>query len=153
MVVIRETEPVPAKARRPLWRRIVRIAGRLVGAVVLLVVLTIAFFHTSWGKSIVRGRIESKLGAAVNGEVKLGSLDYGFMFGTIELGDLEIRDASGRPAVRIARLAVDLDRGSVLDGSPLFNDLEIEGLAVSIAQTADGRSNAMYSWDVQPWLY
>ena len=138
---VRDTFAVRAKPPRPLWRRIVRIASRLLGAIVLLVVLAIAFLHTSWGKSVVRGRIESKLAAAVNGEVKLGSLDYSFMFGEIELGGLEIRDASGAPAISIAAITVDLDRSSVLDGAPVIDDLKIDGLEVSVVQTADGRSN------------
>ncbi|HEU0035249.1 MAG TPA: translocation/assembly module TamB domain-containing protein [Kofleriaceae bacterium] len=129
------------KPKRPLWKRIVRGLGWTLGGVILLVVLLVGFLHTSWGKSFVRGRIESKLSAKVNGEVHLGSLDYGFLFGTIELGDLEIKDASGQRAIAVGSVAVDLDRSSILDGEPVIHDLAVRGLDVHVVKLADGRTN------------
>jgi hypothetical protein len=134
-------DTAPVSTKRPIGRRILRIAGRVVGGLVILIVLAIGFLHSSWGKSFVRGRIESKLAAAVNGEVKLGSIDYTFMFGEIELRDLEIRDASGRPAIAVGSISAAIDRGSVLGGEPVVDDLAIDGVAVSIVQSADGRTN------------
>lgn len=137
-----DTAPVSKVAlKRPLWRRVLRGVKWTVATVLVLVVVLVAFLHTSWGKSVVRGRIESRLANLVNGEVTLGSLDYGFLFSDVELGEFEIKDASGRPAIRIASLSATIDRGSLLDGTPLLEDLKIDGLAVQVIQTADGKSN------------
>ncbi len=135
-----DTGPIH-KLARPLWRRIARIAGRVLGGLVLLVVLAIGFLHTPWGKSVVRGRIEHALAKKVNGQVHVGSLDYGFLFGSISLGDLEIRDAAGKKAIAIASIDVDLDRSALLDKALVIDELAIDGLAVAIDKHADGTTN------------
>ena len=122
-------------------RRLLRILVRLIGVAVVLAVLVLIFIHTSWGKSFVRGRIEAKLGDAVDGKVALGKLDYTFLFGEVTLGDLDITDASGRRAIHIGTLVADVDRGSVLDGSPLVTELRVDGVAADIVQNADGTTN------------
>jgi hypothetical protein len=129
-----------AKSKRP-WRRVVRGLAIFLGVVVTLAVLLVAFLHTPWGKSIVRGRVEAKLAARVNGAVHVGAIDYTFMFGDITLRDVEIRDASGRRAIAFESLAVDLDRASLLDKAPLLYSVELRGLDVAVVKSADGRSN------------
>ncbi len=123
------------------WRRAVRILGKLVLGVISLVVLLVIFLHTSWGKSVVRGRIESKLNAMTTGSASLGELDYGFMFSSIELGHLEIRDAQDKPAIKINRIALDLDRGALLGGSLKIGELSITGVEVEVVKREDGTSN------------
>lgn len=130
-----------AKLKRPLWRRVLRAAGILVASVVTLAVLAVAFLHTRWGKEVVRGRIEAKLGARVNGSVHIGSLDYTFLLGTIHVGDVRISDATGRPAISVWAIDVALDRSSLVAKDPLIERLAIHGLDVSLVKTADGRSN------------
>lgn len=123
------------------WRRVVRIFGKLVLALITLVVAVVIFLHTSWGKSVVRGRIESRLNAMVNGSATLGELDYGFMFGSVELGKLEIRDAQDKPAIKIERVALDIDRGALLSGSLKVGELAITGVDVELVKRDDGTSN------------
>ena len=130
-----------ARRRRSLPRRIARIAGITLASLVGLVVLALVFLQTPWGKSFVRGRIEAKLAAAVNGQVSLGSIDYSFLFHDIELGDLKISDAQGRPALGVRAVRVALDRGSLVAGTPVIEKLAIEGLDVQLVKSADGRSN------------
>jgi hypothetical protein len=127
--------------RRPLWRRIARIAAIALASIVALAVIGLVFLQTSWGKSFVRGRIEQKLAAKINGSVRVGSIDYSFLFGEIRIGNVQIRDAAGQPAIAVGSIAVELDRTSLIGGSPVIDDLDIRGLDVSVVQTADGRSN------------
>ncbi|MEO8845713.1 MAG: translocation/assembly module TamB domain-containing protein [Kofleriaceae bacterium] len=125
-------------------RRIARIALRVVAGLVVVVVVLVALLQTPWGKSFVRGRIEAKLGHAVNGHVTLGSVDYGILFGHVELKDLAIRDRDDRddpPALAIASVHVALDRGSLLRGAPVIDELAIDGLVANIVQTGDGATN------------
>jgi hypothetical protein len=130
-----------SKQKRPLWRRVLRGFAIFAGVVVTLVVLLIAFLHTPWGKSVVRGRVEAKLAARLNGEIHIGSIDYSFLFGDVTLGDVEIRDASGRRAIAFESLAIDLDRASLLDQEPLLYSVVLRGLDVAVVKSADGRSN------------
>lgn len=132
---------VHARPRRPLRRRILRGIGFALGGLVLLVVLVLAFLQTPWGKSIVRGIVADKLAGKINGTVKLGSIDYSFLFHDIELGGIEIRDAAGQPAAKVASLAVTIDRGSLIKGSPVIDRLAIRGLDVNVVQHADGTTN------------
>ncbi len=130
-------------AKRPRgWRRAVRIAGKLAAGLVGLVVLLVIFLHTPWGKSVVKGRIESKIAGMLDGgSVSLGELDYGFLFGSIELGRLEIRDRSDKPAISIDRIALDLDRGALLGGALKMDELSLTGVDINVVKNADGTSN------------
>ncbi|MEJ7599234.1 MAG: translocation/assembly module TamB domain-containing protein [Kofleriaceae bacterium] len=114
---------------------------RFVATVVVLVILALVFIHSPWGKSIVRARIESRIAAAFDGRATLGRLDYGFLFSSVELGDLEIRDRQGRPAIRIASITADLDRGSLLAGTPIVDSLAVRGLQLEVIEDAAGVSN------------
>lgn len=128
-------------AKRPLWRRIVRVVGIAIGVLVVLAVLALGALHTRWGKAWVRGKVEARLAQKFAGGATLGSLDYGFLFSSIELGDLVIRDAAGTPAIRIGSLHAEVDRGSLLERTPVIDALAVEGLDVTVTQAADGRSN------------
>ena len=122
-------------------KRVLRWALRVVLALIALVVILVALLHTPWGKSFVRGRIEAKLAAAVDGSVHLGGVDYGFLFSHIELKDLEIRDRNGKQAIAIGSLHVVANRRSLLRGAPEISDLAIDGVVVTMSQGADGRSS------------
>ena len=122
-------------------KRALRWLLRIVLAVVAIAVILVALLHTPWGKSFVRGRIEAKLAAAVDGKVSLGSVDYGFLFKHVELKDLAIADRDGKPALAISSLGVVLDRMSLVHGAPVIEDLEIAGVSATIVQTRDGRTN------------
>lgn len=128
-------------AKRPLWRRIVRGVAWALGVLVLLAVLAVVFLHTPWGKRIVRGRIEARLAKTFTGGVTLGSLDYGFLFSRVELGDLVINDPTGAPAIRIGSLDAALDRGSLLAGAPVIDVLALDDVDVRIVEGPDGRTN------------
>ena len=122
-------------------RKILRIALRVVAGLLVLMVLLVALLHTSWGKSFVRGRIEAKLGQAVNGHVTLGRVDYGFLFSHIELKDLAIRDHDDHPTLEIGSIHVALDRGSLWHGRPVIDELTVDGLVAHVVQTGDGETN------------
>lgn len=128
-------------AKRPLWRRLVRGLAWTLGVLVMLAVLALVFLHTPWGKRIVRGRIEARLAKTFAGGATLGSLDYGFLFSRVELGDLTINDATGKPAITIKSLHAALDRTSLLAGAPQIDVLAVEGLDVQVVEAPDGRTN------------
>ena len=137
-----DTGPIlKVKKARPLGRRIARIALRGLGAIVLLLVLVVAFLHTPWGKSVVRGRIEKALAKKVNGSVRVGGLDYGFLFSSVSLSGIEIRDASGTKAISVDSIDLALDRGALVHKEIVLDNLAIAGLDVHVTKRADGTSN------------
>ncbi len=131
----------PPKARRSLSRRIARIALRGFGAIVMLLVLVVAFLHTPWGKSVVRGRIEKALAKKINGSVRVGGLDYGFLFSSVSLSGIEIRDASGNKAISVDSIDLALDRGALVHKEIVLDSLAIAGVNVRVTKRADGTSN------------
>lgn len=126
-----DTGPIlRARPRRSLGRRIARVALRGFGVIVALVVLAVAFVHTPWGKDLVRSRIEATLGKKVNGTVRVGGLDYGFLFSSISLSQIEILDATGAKALAVGSVDVALDRGALLDKEIIVDTLAIADLDV-----------------------
>lgn|GEM_PF-6707743 len=127
--------------KRPQWRTLVRILLITLASVIVVLLILLGVLHTSVGKRFVRGRIAAQLARAVDGTVALGSVEYGFLFSHLELKDLVIHDRDGKDAIRIAHLHVVVDRGSLLHGAPVIEDLAIDGLEATIVQTADGKTN------------
>jgi hypothetical protein len=109
--------------------------------VVVLAVLGLVWLHSGWGKSFVRGKLEAKLAASSRGTVTIGALDYTFLFGEIRIGDIEIHDAAGRPAIHVGSIVADVDRRSVLAGSPIVESLAIDDVALDVVQARDGTTN------------
>lgn len=129
------------RAKRSRLRRIVRGFAILLAVLVGLLVLAIGFFHTPWGKDIVRGQLEKQLAKNVDGAVRIGALDYGFLFGSVQVRDIAILDRDGRPAIALDALDIALDRSSVLAGEPVLEALGVRGLKVVVMQRADGTTN------------
>jgi len=122
-------------------RRVLRIIGKLVVAVIVLAVLAFGFIHTPWGKSVIRGVVEDKLAAKVTGKVSVGWVDYSALFRSIELHDITIAGNDGKPAIAIGSLTADLDRGSLVHGAPVIDELVLDGVSATIVQRPDGTTN------------
>jgi len=114
---------------------------RFVLVMIVLAAVLLALLHTGWGKNFVRGRIEARLAGRVNGSVSIGSLDYGFLFSSLELRDVVVKDASGTQALAVKSVSAVVDRGSVLDGTPIVERIDIAGVEIALVEGADGRSN------------
>ena len=126
---------------RSLGRRIARVLGYLVATLAMLLVIAIAALQTRWARSWLRGRVEAKLAAAFDGRATLGALDYSLLFSHVELDNVEIRDRAGRVAVRVAAIEAELDRGSLVRGAPVIDELVITGLAITAVVDATGHTN------------
>lgn len=113
--------------KRPLWRRLLKWGLVTFGVLLLLVLLTVVFFHLPPGKAIVRGVVEDGLAERYNGEVTLGELDYA-LFGDVAIADLHVRDPSGATALHLGRLDLELDWGALLGGRLVIDRLAIDGV-------------------------
>ena len=85
----------PAVKRK--WWRVA-----LVGVIALVVMLCglIALAPTLVSSGIARGMIESRVGEAVHGTARIGSLSLGW-FGSQQVSGVELRDAKGETDVRV----------------------------------------------------
>ncbi|HEY4177933.1 MAG TPA: translocation/assembly module TamB domain-containing protein [Kofleriaceae bacterium] len=122
-------------------KRALKYFGRFLAALILLVLLAVAFLHTPWGKSFVRGRIEAKLAVPFEGRATIGGLDYGFLFSSVELQNVVILDRAGRTAVSVASINAAIDRSSVLSGAPVIESLAVDGLALTVIEDEHGVAN------------
>ncbi|HTM21778.1 MAG TPA: hypothetical protein VL172_14750, partial [Kofleriaceae bacterium] len=109
----------------------------LVAVVIALAGAAIAALHTDWGREQLRRRIEAALDQRFVGDVRIGRLE-GSVFGELTLRDVEIDDAEGQPAIRVAALRGDLALRPLLDHEARFHWLVAEGLQVDGRRQADG---------------
>ncbi|MFT3697485.1 MAG: translocation/assembly module TamB domain-containing protein [Kofleriaceae bacterium] len=122
-------------------KRAWKIVRRVLIGLIVLVAIALILIHTPPGKRFVRGRVEAKLAERVNGTVSIDEVDYGFLFNHIELKHLVIRDAAGRDAVVVGALHVVPDRMSLVHGTPVIEDLAVDGVIAKVVQAADGTTN------------
>src|SRR5574339_170507 len=104
-----------------------RILSKVLFVVALVVALAglaivggMLWLQTRWGGEFVRGQIETRLGAAVHGTVRLGRVRGGILKG-ITIEDLVIEGEDGVPFLRAGtvrasyRIAPRLDKRSAVD--------------------------------------
>jgi len=120
------------KPPRPLWRRLLKYFFVTVGVLLLLVVLTVLFFHTGPGKDIAKGIIEDGMSKRYDGAVTIGELDYA-LFGDVTIDDLKITDSGGTTALHLKHLGVELDWGELLGGAIVLDKLVVDGVDVDAA--------------------
>lgn len=126
---------------RSRLRKLGRVAAWTGLTLVTAIAAALIFASTPWGKELARARIEKALSKKINGAVSIGAVDYTFLFSEVEIRDLRIDDAAGDPAIALERLAVDLDRASLVHGAPVLERVAIDGLDVDVVKRADGTSN------------
>ena len=120
------------KKPRPLWRRMLKWFFVTVGVLLLLVMLTVLFFHTGPGKDIVRGMVEDGLAKKYDGTVTLGGLDYA-LFGDVALDELKVVDRQGKTALHLEHLGLELDWGELIGGAIVIDKLVVDGVDVDTA--------------------
>jgi len=125
-------EPPPPK-KKSLLRKILK--GFMIFLLVLigLIGAALIFFSTGPGKNIVRGLIEGKLAQRYDGDVSLGKLDYSIFGGSLSLGDLDVKDHTGKPALQLGTLAVDMDFLSLLGSTINIDKVLVDHVFVDTA--------------------
>ncbi len=128
--------------RKKSWpRRVLRVALGILLVPIVLVVLVVAYLHTSSGQERLRALVEAKLGEKVNGTVKIGKLELA-LFGDLVLGDVLIQDATGEKAIALDHLKVRPRWGDLGGPAPIpLQTVELTGLHVSIVKDDAGSNN------------
>ena len=128
------------KAPRSRLRRYARRFGTALGVLVLLVVLGVAWLHTSWGGDVLRARIETRLSSRLTTSATIGKLDFSLFSGT-RLDDLAVADGDGQKAIVIKRVFVKPSFGEILGGTIALDHVAIDGVTVDVRGRPDGTTN------------
>ena len=135
-----EPKAPEAKAPRSRLRRFARRAGIALGALVLLVVLVVAWLHTSSGGGFLRARVEARLSSRLTTSATLGKLDFS-LFSGVRLDDLAIMDRDGQKAIVIKRAFVKPSLGAIIGGTIALDEVAIDGVTVDVRSRPDGTTN------------
>ena len=129
---------------RPRWRRLLGLAGRLLGYLLLLVVTlmlgALVFLQTDCGRDMVRERVEQQLDALLAGDVEIEAIEDNLL-GDFTIRGVVIHEPAGgeagageraqgvpsvSPTIEIERIDVEYDIWSLWS-----KEVDIERLAVS----------------------
>ncbi|HEX6975427.1 MAG TPA: AsmA-like C-terminal region-containing protein [Vicinamibacterales bacterium] len=121
-----------------------RRTRRALAALALLILVTIVaavFFRQALLRGPVREEAEARLSAALGQPVAIGSLGVA-LFPRPSLTGSDVRVGAGNvlaPAVRLAGVRIIPRLWSIVRGPLVIDEVRLEGLAISVLRTRDGR--------------
>ena len=85
--------------------------------------------------------LEKEASKALGVELRIGriTVESGGWMPRMELGDVQVLDAAGRPALRLPRVAAVLSAQSLLVLEPRFSQLLVDAPEITIRRDAEGR--------------
>ncbi len=92
------------------------------------------------GRRAILARVLSAARDRLDGNLRIGALD-GNLIHTLVLRDVELRDAEGQPALRIARLSVSYELSGLLRHALVIEELNVDGAVVHGRSLGDRRFN------------
>lgn len=113
------TPDKPGAARRTVGKRIVKVLGLSILAVVLFVVGSFELIYSSWFQDTLRQRLVASLNATPDTEFRLGQLDIDFPL-NVTVGDL-LMVSHGDTLVRAGHLNADMELLPLLKGNVRLN--------------------------------
>ena len=132
-------------SRRPL-----RLCGRVLRGLLLALALVWALVAVAW--SVLhwvilpqaddwRPWLEREAAKTLGVELRIGriTVQSGGWMPRMELGDVQVLDAAGRPALRLPRIAAVLSAQSLLVLEPRFSQLLVDAPELVIRRDAEGR--------------
>ena len=140
-----QSEPaVRAKQRRGRRaRRVVRVLGWVVGLSLAVVALAVGgaltFARTDRGRETLRRTALTQARKRIPG-LQIGRLEGDYIH-DLALRDVEVRDESGQPAIRIGHLAVRYRLGALLRRTISVSEIDIDGVAVTARPDERGGLN------------
>ena len=124
-----------------------RVLSRVMFAVALLVALAgllvvggLLWLRSPWGTDFVRGQIESRLEAAIQGDVRLGSVEGDVLRG-LALRDFAIVGRDGVPLVQASLVRARYSLRPFLDKRIMVEQIRLERPEIRLVRGASGRWN------------
>jgi len=134
--------PLDLRLRRGT-RRILTVLEWLLWGLFFLFALAVIALRYAVLPSIenYRGRIEASLSGALGSKVTVGGISAGWqgLRPDLELSNVQVLDASGRPALALPSVSVALSWWSVPRGALRLHQLDISGADLDIRRLKDGR--------------
>src|SRR5688572_20037387 len=111
---------------RHVARWALRALVGLLALTFLAVVTVLLVLHSDWGREQIRTQIEAKLQPNFPAGAHIGRVE-GSVLGDFYLHDVVLNDLDGRPAVRIARVELNLALLAFLRDEARFEKVIVEG--------------------------
>jgi translocation and assembly module TamB len=135
------------------WKRVGRVAGRVVLGLLSLVLVTVAavlvVLHTDWGREQVRRRVERALDDALIGGARIARLE-GSVLGDLTVRGVVLEDAERTPAISADAVRVELALLPLLGKRVQLDRLAVSGLVVEGRERVDGTINLATLTEQQP---
>ncbi len=91
------------------------------------------------GPPLLKWQGQKQLSQALGREVRIDEVALNPWRLALRVSGLTVAGAADQPLLHVARLAVDVSARSLVERAPVIESLEVDGLAVNVARTGDGR--------------
>ena len=119
--------------KRSLFRRLVRIVGRTLLTIFLILLLVFFLIQTSFIQNIVRGKAESYLSRKLKTRVQIGDLRVS-LFRSVTLKNVYIEDRQGDTLLAAGLIDVQVRMLALLHNDLDIRKVELSGLTVKIGR-------------------
>src|ERR1700742_5062553 len=119
------------KPRRSVFRRVVRILGRLLLTIFIILLLVFFLIQTPWIQNIARAKAETYLSRKLNVPVRIGSLDIQF-FNSVTLKDVFVGDRQKDTLLSAGLIDVRIKMLGLLHNSLDIGEVHLAGLTAKI---------------------
>lgn len=87
--------PQELPRKRALWRRVLKVADRILAVLVIIIAIVCLFLQTGWFRDLLISEIESIVEKETNGKISIESIGGNFLSGfTLNNVQLKLRDSS-----------------------------------------------------------
>lgn len=125
------------------------VLAMLVALTAIAIVGGLLWLRSPWGNEFLRGQIVTRVGDAMNGEVRIGRLEGDPLSGVI-LHDFALVDDEGVPLVAAERVRVEYGPRNFLDRRILVDRVVLLRPDVTLIRDADRRWNFQTIWKERP---
>ncbi len=121
----------------------------VVSVTATLIVLGLLWIRSPWGNELLRDQIVTRVGDAMNGEVRLGRLEGDPLSGLV-LHDFALIDEDGMPLVAAERVHVEYGLRPFFDKRVVLDRVVLVRPDIHLTRAADGRWNFQTIWKERP---
>lgn len=135
--------------RRRLVRWMVRALLGLLALTIVAIIAAIVILHSDWGREKVRAEVEAALQPYFPAGARVGRVE-GSLLGDFVLRDIVLQDLEGRPAIRIARVEVNVAFLALLRDELRLEKAIVEGSEVDLHQVDARAPNLATMYEPSP---
>jgi translocation and assembly module TamB len=120
-------------------KKVLKIALRTLGIILLLVILVVIWLNTSSGQNFVRGKAEDFLRKKLKTEVYIGKLGWGLPK-VVSLEEVLVKDQAKDTLLAVKKLKVNINMLALISGKVEVSKLELAGVNAHIYRNAPDTS-------------